>query len=121
MKRPFQKQQTERAARLSGSWQARSDDRPNLRGSIVLEQALPKGTRLWVSGWTKPAGGKFSGIEYVSLSLLLADRARGERGLMSPTSLRAHSETFLSTGDHRALTRSRRPPGKFHSQEPGEV
>lgn len=52
---------------LQGRWRARDDGSPNLRGSLVLETAMPAGARLWVSGWTKTIGGHY-GAEFVSLS-----------------------------------------------------
>jgi len=67
---------TERAARgsLSGRWQARTDGSPNIRGGLTLEQALPAGAKLWVSGWTKRLGGPYSGDEHVVIEARLAVR-----------------------------------------------
>jgi len=50
-----------------GSLRARSDRRPNLRGSITLEADMRAGEQLWLSGGTKvePA----SGAEWISLSV----------------------------------------------------
>jgi hypothetical protein len=62
-----------RAARgsLSGRWAARADNLPNMRGAITLECDLRAGTKLWLAGWTRQAGGE---AEFVSLS---ADVAQG--------------------------------------------
>jgi hypothetical protein len=49
---------------LSGGSSARADRRPNLVGSLVIEQDLPKGTRLHLAGWTA----NIVGSEFVSLS-----------------------------------------------------
>lgn len=59
-----------RAARgsLGGRWTPRADRRPNLTGAITLEQALPAGTKLWLSGWTRSAVGE----EFVSLVVEVA-------------------------------------------------
>jgi hypothetical protein len=63
----------ERVARgsLNGRWAPRADGSPNLRGAITLETDMKAGDRLWLSGWTRSAGG---GVEFVSLT---ATRAHG--------------------------------------------
>ena len=75
----------ERAGRgsLTGSWPARTaDQRPNMRGTITIERALPAGSRLWVAGWTRTGPG---GIEFLSLSVELAGKGDGHRRRRSTT------------------------------------
>ncbi len=54
---------------LSGRWPPRGDGHPNLTGAITIEQALPAGTKLWLSGWTRSAA---SSDEFVSLVATVA-------------------------------------------------
>jgi hypothetical protein len=44
-----------RAARgsIAGSSAPRSDNGPNMRGALTVEQDIPAGTKLWLSAWTK--------------------------------------------------------------------
>ena len=54
---------------LTGRWESRPGGRPNIRGGITIERALPAKTKLWLTGWTKTiAGGQF-----VSLLVEIAD------------------------------------------------
>jgi len=42
---------------LSGRWSPRGDGAPNLTGAVTIERDLPKGTKLWLSAWTRAATG----------------------------------------------------------------
>ena len=62
---------------LTGTWPARTVDRlPNLRGIITIERDLPAGTRLWLSGWTRPGP---AGGEFISLAVELAGKGGHRR------------------------------------------
>jgi hypothetical protein len=45
--------QAERVARAVVRWTPRGDRHPNLPGAITIEQALPAGCKLRLSGWTR--------------------------------------------------------------------
>jgi len=67
---------SERAARgsLYGRWAARGDGKPNMLGAITIERDLPAGSKLWLRGSTRQAGGAYSGIEFISIEATLATR-----------------------------------------------
>jgi hypothetical protein len=61
---------------LTGRWEPRPGACPNIRGGITIEHALPAGTKLWLTGWTKLI---IEG-EIVSILLEIADKdGRPER------------------------------------------
>jgi hypothetical protein len=55
---------------LSGRWRPRGDGAPNLTGAVSIERALPAGTKLWLTGWTKT----ITGGDVVSLLVEIADK-----------------------------------------------
>ncbi len=55
---------------LTGRWEARPGTCPNIRGGITIERDLRAGTKLWLTGRTKP----IAGGEYVSLLVEIADK-----------------------------------------------
>jgi hypothetical protein len=57
---------------LSGRWAPRDDRAPNLRGAIVIEEPLPAGTKLWLSGWTKKVVAGEGSAEFISLAADIA-------------------------------------------------
>jgi hypothetical protein len=64
---------------IAGSSAPRADNRPNLRGALTIEQDLPAGTKLWLSGWSK----RVAGADFISISAEIAGnggpRKRGEQ------------------------------------------
>jgi len=57
---------------LTGWWEPRPGACPNIRGGITIERDLSTGTKLWLSGWTKP----ITGGDFVSLLVEIADQCR---------------------------------------------
>ena len=55
---------------LTGRWQPRPGTCPNIRGGITIERALPAGSKLWLTGWTKT----IAGGEFVSLVVEIAEK-----------------------------------------------
>jgi hypothetical protein len=52
----------------------RTDNRPNMRGALTLEQDLKAGSRLWLSAWSK----QIAGSDFISISAEIA--VGGPRG-----------------------------------------
>lgn len=57
---------------LTGRWTARDDRLPNLRGALTIEEDIPAGTKLWLSGWTKKVAAGTDCGEFVSLAADIA-------------------------------------------------
>jgi hypothetical protein len=49
---------------IAGSSAPRADNRPNMRGTLTIEQDLPAGSKLWLAAWSK----EVAGADFISIS-----------------------------------------------------